>query len=54
MRQESSHPRESTGPLPADAIVWPDPSPLDSWWKHVVNDHAAAVPELEPVTDAGK
>ncbi|MFC9837756.1 hypothetical protein ACFVKB_28695 [Rhodococcus sp. NPDC127530] len=51
---ESGHPRESAPSLTADAIVWPEPSPLESWWEHVVNDHATTLPEREPVTDAGK
>lgn len=45
---ESGHPRETTSSLTADAVVWPDPSPLDSWWKRVVIDHATALAEGEP------
>ncbi|BAH48725.1 hypothetical protein [Rhodococcus opacus] len=40
--------RETASSLTADAIVWPDPSPLDSWWKRVVIDHATALAEGEP------
>ncbi|GCE42039.1 hypothetical protein Rhow_005698 [Rhodococcus wratislaviensis] len=45
---ETSLPRETTSSLTADAVVWPDPSPLDSWWKRVVIDHATALAEGEP------
>ncbi|MBV6756318.1 MULTISPECIES: hypothetical protein [Rhodococcus] len=44
---ETSLPRETTSSLTADAVVWPDPSPLDSWWKRVVIDHATALAEGE-------
>ncbi|WP_124390485.1 hypothetical protein [Rhodococcus wratislaviensis] len=37
----SSQPGESASPVTGDAIVWPEPSPLDSWWEHVVHDHPA-------------
>ncbi|MFF2108788.1 MULTISPECIES: hypothetical protein [Rhodococcus] len=45
---ESGHLRETTSSLTPDAVVWPDPSPLDSWWKRVVIDHATALAEGEP------
>ena len=37
----SSQPGESALPVADDTIVWPEPSPLDSWWEHVVHDHPA-------------
>lgn len=37
----ASQPGESASPVADDAIVWPEPSPLDSWWEHVVHDHSA-------------
>ncbi|MEN0133994.1 MAG: hypothetical protein AAGC80_02535 [Rhodococcus sp. (in: high G+C Gram-positive bacteria)] len=42
---EPGGPRETTSWLTADAVVWPDPSPLDSWWKRVVIDHETALAE---------
>ncbi|MFZ2174725.1 MAG: hypothetical protein WAW17_11955 [Rhodococcus sp. (in: high G+C Gram-positive bacteria)] len=37
----SSRPGEIASSLDEETIVWPEPSPLDSWWKHVVNNHPA-------------
>ncbi|TQC44987.1 hypothetical protein EEB14_34180 [Rhodococcus sp. WS4] len=50
---ESSHPRDRTPPADDDTIVWPEPSPLDSWWKHVIDDHEIALPEGESSIDVG-
>lgn len=47
---KSGNLRDTTSSLNADAIVWPDPSPLDSWWKRVVIDRATALAEGEPTT----
>ncbi|MDF3312307.1 hypothetical protein P3H15_45975 [Rhodococcus sp. T2V] len=40
----ASQPGESASPVVDDAIVWPEPSPLESWWEHVVHDHPAPPP----------
>ncbi len=32
------HRGEPTEPDDHIVIAWPDPSPLESWWRHVVGD----------------
>ena len=48
----SGQPGESASPVTDDTIVWPEPSPLESWWEHVVHDHKAPpTTESAPGTD---
>ncbi|MFC9357056.1 hypothetical protein ACFTZB_10820 [Rhodococcus sp. NPDC057014] len=50
--EDRTGPVESVSPV-TDPIVWPEPSPLESWWEHVVHDHPAPpTTESVPGTDA--
>ncbi|NLU82966.1 hypothetical protein [Rhodococcus sp. HNM0569] len=31
-----------------DAVVWPDPSPLDTWWQQVVDSRAKTAEHDRP------